>query len=373
MGPGTGQAAPGPLPWTQPAPTSRTRSRWPIFALVGVVVVGLIVGLIVWAPWHKVPVPPAAVHGQSPTATSVLVSWTPSSGGATIDRYLILRDGTQVGSVPASQTSYLDQGLAPGATHRYKIIAESGTQRSQPSASVVVRTITPSPVMLAAGQVSYTDAEFAWSPPPNSPTPSGYTIFVNGAQAATLPGGLTSYNATGLQLATTYQYQVVAEWGDTKSARSPALTVTTLSAPLQGAVPLEFKTLTTPGGGASLKVGETWSDSWTFNPSCTGDHCTLATDAAFAPPGFARRPFTVNLTGSGTVYTGSTLAYISYCGSVHVQDTVILRLSANSGGVDNGAWNSWGGTMDLNSPYVTAGSQYCPAQSWTFALTGTNS
>jgi hypothetical protein len=137
---------------------------------------------------------------------------------------------------------------------------------------------------------------------------------------------------------------------------------------------LQFKTLSTPGGGASLKVGETWNDSWTFNPSCTGDHCTLATHAEFAPPGFAARPFTVNLTG-GTdgAYTGSTRAYISFCGSARVQDTVILRLSASSGGVDNGAWNSWGGTMDLNSPYVTVGSQYCPPQSWTFSLTGTNS
>jgi hypothetical protein len=150
--------------------------------------------------------------------------------------------------------------------------------------------------------------------------------------------------------------------------------VSTLAAPLQGSVSLQFKTLSTPGGGASLKVGETWNDSWTFNPSCTGDRCTLATNAEFAPPGFAARPFTVNLTG-GTdgAYTGSTRAYISFCGSVHVQDTVILSLSAKSGGVENGAWNSWGGTMDLNSPYVTVGSQYCPAQSWTFSLTGTNS
>ena len=79
-----------------PLPRSRKRNRWPVFALAGVAVLGLIAGLVVWAPWHKVPIAPEAIVGQSPTATSVLVSWSPSSGGAAIDHYLILRDGTQV-------------------------------------------------------------------------------------------------------------------------------------------------------------------------------------------------------------------------------------------------------------------------------------
>jgi hypothetical protein len=376
QGPVVGQAPPvqgPPSPWIQPTPASpaRTRNRWPVFALAGVVVLGLIAGLVVWAPWHKVPVAPEAIVGQSPTATSVLVSWSPSRGGAAIDHYLILRDNTQVGSVPASQTSYLDHGLAPGTAHRYNIIALSGTQRSQPSRIVVVRTITPSPVGLAAGQVTWTTEAFSWSPPPNSPAPSAYAVFVDGAQVATITGGTTSYSVTGLQLATTSQYQVAAVWGDHRSGRSAVLSVTTLSPPLQGSVSLEYKTLSTPGNGASLKVGQSWSDSWTFNPSCTANRCTLTTDAEFAPPSFKVHTFTVNLTGTGNVYTGSTRAYISTCGSVNVKDTVTLRLAADSGGVNNGAWNSWAGTMELSSPYVTSGNEFCSPQSWTFSLTGT--
>src|SRR5207244_2808748 len=115
------------LPW--PPPTRPTRpggSRKKIFVvLAAVAAVGLVAGLLIWAPWHESPVAPTAVHAQSPTATQVLVSWTPSKGGATVDRYLVLRDGAQVGSVPASRTSYLDDGLVPGTTHRYTIIAAS--------------------------------------------------------------------------------------------------------------------------------------------------------------------------------------------------------------------------------------------------------
>ena len=359
----------------QPPPASpartRTRHRWPVFALAGVAVLGLIAGLLVWAPWHKVPVAPAAIVGQSSTATSVLVSWSPSKGGAAIDHYLILRDGTQVGSVPASQTSYLDSGLAPGTAHRYWIIAQSGTQRSQPSRALVVRTITPSPVGLAAGQVTWTTEEFTWTPPPNSPAPSGYAVFVNGAQVVTVTGATMSYGVTGLALATTYQYQVAAIWGDHQSRRSPVLAVTTLSAPLQGSVSLRYKTVSTPGSGASLKVGETWSDSWTFNPSCIANRCTLTTDGDFGPPGFKAAPFTVKLTSTGNAYVGSTTAPITTCGSANVKNTVTVRISASSGGVDNGAWNSWGGTMELSSPYTTSGSEFCSPQSWTFTLTGT--
>jgi hypothetical protein len=40
--------------------------------------------------------------------------------------------------------------------------------------------------------------------------------------------------------------------------------------------------------------------------------------------------------------------------------------------VTDGAWHAWAGTMRVSSPYTVAGSEYCPAQSWTFAVSGTN-
>ncbi len=354
------------------------RRAWWTFALIGVAALGLTAGLLVWAPWHTVPVAPAAVVGQSPTATSVQVSWAPSKGGSTIDRYLIMRDGAQVGSVPARQTSYLDHGLAPGTTHRYRIIAVSGTQRSQPSvSSAVVRTITPSPVGLQAGAATWTTVAFHWSPPPNSPAPDGYVISSNDTTsalpgAATLPGTATSYTATGLDPATDYQFQVAATWGGQQSDLSSVLTVTTQAPPLQGDVPMQVKTLSTPGGGASLKVGQTWSDSWTFTATCTAKACTLKADAEFAPPDYGAQPFTVTLTSSGAAYTGSAKADITKCGSVDVHNTVTVRIAAKKGAVNNGAWKSWAGTMLLSAPYVDAGDgTYCPAQSWNFSLSGT--
>jgi hypothetical protein len=222
--------APPARPPTGPKRPGRRRARW-IFVLAAVAVLGLVAGLLVWAPWHQVPVAPAAVQAQSPTATSVLVSWAPSRGGATIDRYLVLRDGAQVGSVAAGRTSYVDNGLAPGTTHRYTIIAASGTERSHPSVSAVVRTITPSPVGLAAGPATTTTETFHvtlhWSPPPNGPVPDRYLIIGDYGPVVTLPGTTTSYTATGLLPGTTYTYQVAAMWGSQQSDRSSNLVVST--------------------------------------------------------------------------------------------------------------------------------------------------
>jgi hypothetical protein len=348
------------------------RETW-IISLSAVVVVGLAVGLVVWAPWHKVPVAPAAVHAQSPTATSVLVSWAPSQGGATIDHYLVLRDGTQIGDVPASQTSYTDTGLAPGTAHRYTIIAASGTQRSSPSLAAKVTTIAPSPVGLAVAQQTWTTVDVHWSPSSKGPVPDEYLIYRGGTSIATVPGTVDSYSVTGLTPGTAYQYQVAAKWGGRESGLSPALTAATLTPPLQGSVPVHFSTLSTPGSGASLSVGQKWNDTWTFSSACTKNRCTLTTHAEFAAPGFAAQPFTMTLSSSGTGYAGSTQADITKCGSINVKNTVTLSITPNKGAVQNGGWNAWSGTMVLNSPYVTASSTtFCPVQSWHFAVTGTH-
>jgi Fibronectin type III domain len=364
---------PMPADKMSPDPPVRKRPKW-LFVVAGAVVIVLVAGILIWAPWHKVPVAPAAVHGQSPTATSVLVSWTPSKGGATIDRYLVLRNDAQVGSVAAGETSFLDNGLTPGTAYRYTIVAESGTQRSSPSVKAVVTTIAPSPVGLAASQQTWTTVTFHWSPSPKGPAPDSYVIYGGGDPVATVPGSANSYSVTGLSPGTAYQYQVTAKWGNHESVMSQALSLSTLAVPLEGSIPIVFKTVSTPGTGASLHVGQKWNDTWNFTSACTSTKCTLTADAEFAPPGLTPQPFTVTLNGSGSRYSGTTKAEITQCQSINVHNTVSLTISPDHGGVTNGGWTSWTGTMVLTSPYVTAsGGYFCPSQNWNFAITGTHS
>jgi Fibronectin type III domain len=353
-----------------PAPPRRKR-RWWVLALTGVAVFCLAFGLIVWSPWNQPPAAPAAVVATSPTATTVAVSWSASNGGATPDHYLVLRDGTQVGSVPASRTSFTDNGLAPGSTHHYTVIAAAGGQRSGVSVKAAVTTITPSPLGLGVTKSTWTTVTVHWSPSPLGPAADLYEIYDGASVVGTVPGTVDSYTATSLTPGASYHYRVMARWGNFASAPSAALTASTLEPPLSGFAPVHLDTVSTPGAGASLSVGERWTDTWQFTPDCAATGCTLRLDAGFSAPGFANKPFTLTLNSSGGDYTGSTKAQISYCGSAKSTNTVTLRI-APTGAVADGAWNAWSGTMQVSSPYVTVGDEFCAAQSWSFTMTGTD-
>jgi Fibronectin type III domain len=352
-------------------PSVRRRRRGWILALSGVVVAGLVAGLLVWEPWHQSPVAPTAVFATSRTATSVLVSWPASKGGATPDHYLVLRDGKQVGSVLASRTSFTDNGLAPGSRHRYAIIAEAGGQKSAASVKVAtVTTITPSPVGLKLSKATWTTVTLRWAPSPLGPAPDKYQIYSGSNLVGTVGGSADSYVATGLTAGGTYTYQVDAVWGQAVSALSAPVTALTLAPPLSGSVPVNFDTTSTPGSGASLSVGDHWSDTWQFAPDCVSTGCSLTADAELAAPGFATKQFTVKLHGSGRSYRGSAKAQISACGSVDVTNTVTLSIKA--GAVTNGGWATWTGAMQVTSPYTTVGDEFCPTQSWSFSIKGTS-
>jgi hypothetical protein len=49
--------------------------------------------------------PPSAVRVTSPTATTAEITWAASTGISSPGHYLVLRDGQQVGSVPAGAPS----------------------------------------------------------------------------------------------------------------------------------------------------------------------------------------------------------------------------------------------------------------------------
>jgi hypothetical protein len=340
---------------------------WPLL-LTGFLVFGLTAALLVWAPWVTPPPGvPLGVRVVSPKATATTVSWAASAGGTAPDHYLVLRDGRQVGSVPASQRSFADQGLTPGSVHRYTVIALAGQLRSGSSAMVRAQTITPGPVSLSGLQATWTTVQLHWQPSPLGPVPSRYAIVYAGRVIATVPGNDHSFDAKGLDPGTIYQYQVVARWGTVQSTLSAPLTVQTLAAPLTGSVPVKVDTVAAPGGGATPVVGDHWTDDWLFTPQCAVTRCTLKADLGAYPGGGGH--IIVMLHDSRGTYSGSASAVASTCGSIQITDTVTVSVSARGAAV-RGAWPNWAGTETVSSPYTPDGDEYCPAQSWTYSLAG---
>ena len=125
-------------------------------AAAAVVVLGLIAGLLIWAPWKSPPLlRPAGLTAGPSTTSSVTFRWSRPATGPPPGRYVILRDGQVAGSVPGTVTSYRGTGLAPATAYRYRVAAERGGKRSALSPVIVVTTATP-PVSAARLQGPWT-------------------------------------------------------------------------------------------------------------------------------------------------------------------------------------------------------------------------
>jgi fibronectin type III domain protein len=119
---------------------------------IAVVVLALAGGLAVWAPWKSPPLlKPTGLTAGASTISSVAFHWANPASGPPPDKYLVLRGGKVIGSVPGSVTSYHTTGLAPDTAYVYRVAAERGGKRSALSAALVVHTAIP-PISAARWQ-----------------------------------------------------------------------------------------------------------------------------------------------------------------------------------------------------------------------------
>jgi Fibronectin type III domain len=362
-------------------PRQRRRLRLPkpprpskpvVIATCGVVAVGLVAGLLVWAPWSPSPNAPASVSAQSATATTVTVSWPAASGGATPADYLVLRDGKQVGEVPASETSWTDRGLAPGTRHRYTVETRGGGQTSGPSVIATVTTLAPSPVGLSV-TVNYSQATLHWKPSPLGPVPTRYTIYNGSTEVMALSGTTTSYTDGGQEPGTPYKYSVVAQWGSHKSRPSALATGAVMSPPLDNGVQVQVTPTAIPSGATGATVGKDFSSSWSFDPICQVEACTMTVQAEIPTYQGKYYPFDISMVGNGgTGYTGSlTKSNLLKCSTVGVSGTIKITITPDKGQISNGAWGGFTGTVVLSTPYTSVGGgYYCPAGDWDFSVSG---
>lgn len=381
-----GLAPPPPIA-PPPERPHRRRRNWAFGGLALAVVLIMVGALLVWAPWVETsPGIPRSVNASGPTATSILVKWTPAASGAHAKSFLITRDGHQVATVPAGRLSYLDQGLRPGTKHRYSVVAQSGSRRSASSVVAVATTTIPVPVGLTAGAATPTTLTFTWSPPPASPVPDSYVISRDGTvlEGGVVEGTVTSYRDTGLKPATTYRYDVSAIWtngsDDAVSDSSPAIVMRTSNPPkpppvsaarLTGSRPIDFKVVSSTGG---LTVGTAWSNTWVFTPKCASGPCDVTLSGVVAPAGYADHSFALTLVRNGAVYTGGTTAHITHCGQtpnvVDVQNPITVNITVQTGALSGTTWSAKAltGTMQIDSPYTSAGQYYCSQQTFTASL-----
>ena len=72
----------------------------------------------------EAPTTPANLAVTAKTSSSVSLSWTRSTDNFIVEKYVILRDGDEVGKIAG--TSYTDNGLLPNTTYTYRVKAIDG-------------------------------------------------------------------------------------------------------------------------------------------------------------------------------------------------------------------------------------------------------
>jgi hypothetical protein len=126
-----------------------------------------------------------------------------------------------------------------------------------------------------------------------------------------------------------------------------------------------------PSGSSGATVGQTLTNEWRFTANCPATSCTL-TDKGSVSGTVGQ--FTAKLTPANGGYQGQAAnVQFSHCGGVNSYGTVVLKLYPDGGGVSNGAWTSWHGTMTITEPTQTVSDGYCDASEWDMALTGNGS
>lgn len=189
----------------------RRRHRMLIITTAATVAVVAGVGALLAAhPWtHPVrPLQPTGLRVKSETTSSLEIAWSgPASGSPPAD-YEILRNGTELTTVPGSITSYTDKGLAPDTAYSFQVIAATGNMQS-PASATLTSARTTKPALSAAvlnwyGQVtekviSIKPAEPGWSPQPGSSTQDIWSFSADcwsGPCDATLSGTFEGYSFT---------------------------------------------------------------------------------------------------------------------------------------------------------------------------------
>ncbi len=180
------------------------------------------------------PSQPTGLSASEVTASSVRLTWNPSTDDVGVAGYRVLREGAVVSVGTA--TSFTDVGLAASTTYQYRVVAvDASDNASAPSAPKSVTTAADGsaptrPARLKAAGVTAASVELTWDESTDDVGVVGYRVRRNGAVVATVSGS----SATDLVLTpgTTYTYTVEAVDGaGNVSPRSAPISVTTAAGP----------------------------------------------------------------------------------------------------------------------------------------------
>ncbi|GBU22228.1 N-acetylmuramoyl-L-alanine amidase [Fibrobacteres bacterium R8-0-B4] len=180
---------------------------------------------------------PVNVSANSPSPSSITVSWSSVSGAA---GYRVYRSTSSSGNYTLvgtpSSASYTDNNLSPGTTYYYKVSAYSNNVESSQSSYTYATTGFDPPASVSASLMSSSGITVSWSSVSGAAEYNVYrSTSYSGSYYKIYTTSYTSYtDNNGLSSGMTYYYKVSASNGmGEESAQSfpPASATTTLNPP----------------------------------------------------------------------------------------------------------------------------------------------
>ena len=308
---------------------------------------------------------PGQVTGLTATTTSsstVALAWSaPASGGAvstyTVNYRVTGASTWTTASAAVTAVSFSVTGLTAVTNYEFQIMAVNAAGSGTASATASASTSLSAPGQvtgLAAGTASSTTMPLTWTAPASGGAVATYTVQyrVNGGSTWTTASSAvtgTSYSATGLVAATSYNFQVIAVNAAGSGMPSAMLTAsTTVAAPAQvtglaagtatsTTMPLSWTAPATGGTVATYTVNYrvTGSGTWvTASAAVAGVSYTVT--GLSASTSYEFQVFGVNAGGSGTAsatVTASTAAASNYLLTTGFQPVSGATATAGTGTV----------------------------------------
>ncbi len=209
---------------------------------------------------------PAGVTANSVTATSAVITWTPSTDNRAVKEYEVYNGNTLLGTV--SSASYTMSGLTEFSSYSVTVKAKDAagnTSAASTALSFKTKDVTaPSvPSNVTSADLTATGFEIAWTASTDNDAVAGYEVSLNDTVVATVTN--TSYVFTGLTPATSYSVSVKAK--DAAGNISAATSALTVSTPAQE----ETEAPTAPTNlGSSDKTTTGFKVTWTSSTDNVG-------------------------------------------------------------------------------------------------------